>query len=45
MFEDIKKRCEEIVNQLGTDADPLEIARLSYLQALIDAKIIPANLK
>ena len=43
MFEDIKKRCEEIVNELGPNADLLEVARLSYLQALVDAKIIHEN--
>jgi hypothetical protein len=45
MYAEIEKRCEEIIQQLGDNPDHLEIARLSYIQALVDSGIIPVNYK
>jgi hypothetical protein len=43
MYPEIEKRCQEILNILGENPDPLEIAKLAYITALADAEIIPTK--
>lgn len=45
MYQEIQNRCKEILKQCENTSDLLEIARLFYITALIDAGVIPPNKK
>ena len=43
MYQEIEKRCKEILAQCGENSDLLEVVKLAYITALIDAGIIHLN--